>query len=46
MNPGVLAEVPAANIAISKATENMDRYGKVSNAADLNGSSANMRNCI
>lgn len=30
MNPGVLAEVSAANIAISKATENIDRYGKVS----------------
>ncbi|OQD69224.1 hypothetical protein PENPOL_c002G07238 [Penicillium polonicum] len=26
MNPGVLAEVSAANIAISKATENIDRY--------------------
>jgi hypothetical protein len=30
MNPGVLAEVSAANIAISKTTENMDRYGRVS----------------
>jgi hypothetical protein len=30
MNPGVLAEVFAANIAISKATENIDRYGRVS----------------
>jgi hypothetical protein len=30
MNPGVLAEVSTANIAISKATENFDRYGKVS----------------
>jgi hypothetical protein len=29
MNPGVLAEVSAANIAISKATENIDRYGKI-----------------
>ena len=30
MNPDVLAEVSAANIAISKATENIDCYSKVS----------------
>ena len=28
MNPGVFAEVSAANIALSKATENIDRYGR------------------
>ena len=30
MNPGVLAEVSAASIAINKVTENIDRYGRVS----------------
>lgn len=30
INPGLLAEVSAANTAISKTTENIDRYGRAS----------------
>lgn len=45
MNPGLLAEVSAANISISQATENIDRYGKVS-MRWVRTVSANIRNCV
>lgn len=43
MNPGVLAEVSAANIDIRKAIENIDRYGMSSVLWNLNEFFANIR---